>query len=95
MLVSGCSSVIRVRETGDNPNALFLRPFRGDYVNGDTLRHLRRQIQKEGNMNMSHRYQYGSLTRGERVRIEGVWQFRYYETTREGSGAGGQRSSVC
>jgi len=35
-------------------------------------------------MNARHRYQYGCLTRRERIRTEDVWQFRYYETTPEG-----------
>ena len=35
-------------------------------------------------MKTRHRYQYGSLTRRERIRTEDVWEYRYYETTPEG-----------
>jgi len=35
-------------------------------------------------MNTRHRYQYGCLTRSKRIRMEDVWQFRYYETTEKG-----------
>ena len=35
-------------------------------------------------MNTRHKYQYGSLTRRQRIRTEDVWEYRYYETTPEG-----------
>jgi integrase len=35
-------------------------------------------------MNLRRRYQYGCLTRMKRTRGEDVWQFRFYETTKEG-----------
>lgn len=35
-------------------------------------------------MSTRHRYQYGCLTRRKRIRMEDVWQFRYYETTPDG-----------
>ncbi len=35
-------------------------------------------------MNTRPRYQYGCLTRRKRIRMEDVWQFRYYETTEKG-----------
>jgi integrase len=35
-------------------------------------------------MNLRQRYQYGCLTRMRRSRGEDIWQFRFYETTKEG-----------
>jgi integrase len=35
-------------------------------------------------MHLRQRYQYGCLTKKERIRGEQVWEFRYYETTTEG-----------
>lgn len=35
-------------------------------------------------MNSRPRYQFGSLTRKKRKRIEDVWEFRYYESTPDG-----------
>ena len=35
-------------------------------------------------MNSRPRYQYGCLTRMKRTRGEDIWQFRFYETTKEG-----------
>ena len=35
-------------------------------------------------MNTRHKYQYGSLTRRQRIRTEDVWEYRYYETTPQG-----------
>jgi integrase len=35
-------------------------------------------------MNLRRRYQYGCLTRMKRTEGEDIWQFRFYETTKEG-----------
>ena len=35
-------------------------------------------------MSSRPRYQYGCLTRMKRTRCEDIWQFRFYETTKEG-----------
>ncbi len=35
-------------------------------------------------MSSRPRYQYGCLTRMKRTRGEDIWQFRFYETTKEG-----------
>lgn len=41
-------------------------------------------------MRLRQRYQHGCLTRKSRTRGGDVWEFRFYETTAEGSAAGGR-----
>jgi hypothetical protein len=45
---------------------------------------LRLKYLLEETMNLRQRYQYGCLTRMRRSRGEDTWQFRFYETTKEG-----------